>query len=327
MLNVGIVGCGLIGGKRAQAIKKISNLVACFDSDLRKTKEFAKTFNCKNSDSLQDILDNKEIDVLFISTRHDSLANISQQAIVNGKHVFVEKPAALNSHNFALIMDAKEKFKNSKVHIGFNHRYHPSIRHALNLCKEGEIGDLMFLRARYGHGGRVGYEKEWRAKKELAGGGELVDQGSHLIDLSIAFLGDIHLDYAATPNYFWNMDVEDNAFIAVKNTDGKIGFLHASCTEWKNMFSLEIYGKLGKIDIAGLGGSYGLERMAIHRMTPEMGPPQTESWEFPGNDESWELEIKDFLNDIANNTNFTDNLKTSKTVLQMIDEIYEKTGR
>jgi predicted dehydrogenase len=123
------------------------------------------------------------------------------------------------------------------------------------------------------------------------------------------------------------MDVEDNAFIAVKNTDGKIGFLHASCTEWKNMFSLEIYGKSGKIEIAGLGGSYGLEKMAIHRMTPEMGPPQTESWEFPGNDESWELEIKDFLSDITNNTNFTDNLKTSKMVLQMIDEIYEKTGR
>jgi predicted dehydrogenase len=327
MLNVGLVGCGLIGEKRARAIIKNSNLIACFDTDKVKAKIFAHKFNCKSLDTLDELIQSNEIQVVFVASRHDSLAEISEKAISAGHHVFIEKPAALNTKNFSLVLEAKKKFKKSKIHIGYNHRYHPAIKHALTLCKDGEIGEMMLLRARYGHGGRLGYEKEWRANKQLSGGGELIDQGSHLLDLSIGFLGDIRLDYSATPNYYWPMNVEDNAFISIKNAKGNIGFLHASCTEWKNMFSLEVYGELGKLEVSGLGGSYGQEKIAIHRMMPEMGPPLTETFEYPGNDLSWEMEINDFFSDIKNDTNHTDNLETSRKILEIIDEIYEKTGR
>ena len=190
----------------------------------------------------------------------------------------------------------------------------------------GDIGKLLFLRARYGHGGRLGYEKEWRSKKNLSGGGELIDQGSHLLDLSIAFLGDISLEYGATPNYFWEMEVEDNVFISVKNKIGSIAFLHASCTEWKNTFSLEVYGETGKIEVSGLGGSYGIERLNHYKMLPEMGPPETTSWEFQV-DDSWHLEVKEFIEDVVGESSNSSNIDTSVRVLELVHEIYERTGR
>ena len=217
--------------------------------------------------------------------------------------------------------------KDKRLHIGYNHRYHPAIIKALEISRSKEIGEVMFLRARYGHGGRLGYEKEWRSKKEISGGGELIDQGSHLLDLAIAFLGEIKIDYARTPTYFWKSEVEDNAFISVINPQGKIGFLHASSTEWKNTFSLEIYYKYAKIEISGLGGSYGAEKLTLYRMSPEMGIPSSEAWEYPLQDESWKLEFDEFLEDIEFDKNKTDNLADSKKVLQLIEEIYEKTNR
>jgi predicted dehydrogenase len=326
-LNLGIIGCGLIGQKRANfAVDKI-NINMCYDSNLGISQDFAAKFACNYATSLDEIIDNENIDVFIVATRHESLASISKQVIKQGKHLFIEKPGALNYLEFSEILETRTKFPNVKIHVGYNHRYHPGINKALEIYKSGNIGELMFIRARYGHGGRLGYENEWRSKKSISGGGELIDQGSHLLDLAQAFLGEISLDYAATPNYFWNMEVEDNAFISVKNKSGNIAFLQASCTEWKNMFSLEVYCKFGKIDVSGLGGSYGIEKVVLYKMTPEMGPPFSEFWEYSEKDESWGLEFQDFIFDIENDTSFSDNLESSKRVLEIIAEIYHRTGR
>lgn len=323
-MNIGIIGCGLIGEKRARAIRHFAKLSTCFDLDIDRAKSFSEKYNCTYALSLDQLLEDNELDAIIVSTRHDSLAKISEDFINKGVHVFIEKPGALNIQEFNKILQAKKKFQDIKVHIGYNHRFHQGIRKALEIYKSGDIGEIMFLRARYGHGGRLGYENEWRSNKELSGGGELIDQGSHLLDLSIAFLGEVFLDYAATATYFWNMAVEDNAFISIKNRKGNIAFLQASCTEWKNMFSLEVYGKTGKIEVSGLGGSYGLEKLAFHKMSPTMGIPNTQYWDFPSDDNSWELEILEFINDIKNNTSVSDNLDSSKIVLDIISEIYER---
>jgi predicted dehydrogenase len=243
-----------------------------------------------------------------------------------GKHVFVEKPGAINYLKFKSICELANKNK-LKVHIGYNHRYHPAVKKAFEIVNAGLIDKVMFLRGRYGHGGRLGYEKEWRADKLKSGGGELIDQGTHLIDLSIGFLGDLQIDYAATPNYFWDMMVEDNVFMALKNKAGSIAFLQASSTEWKNMFSLEIYGKTGKIEISGLGRSYGVETLTYHKMLPEMGPPISETWNFPEPDDSWSLEMSEFIKDIQLGTAKSDNTDSSQEVLRVIGEIYLRTGR
>jgi len=190
----------------------------------------------------------------------------------------------------------------------------------------GEIGELMFLRARYGHGGRLGYEQEWRAQPELSGGGELIDQGVHLIDLARWFLGDFSEVDGFAHTYYWDMPVDDNAFMLLKTEDQRTAFLHVSCTEWKNTFSFELYGRNGKLQVDGLGGSYGVERLTWYKMLPEMGPPETVSWEYPMRDNSWQVEMNQFRQDIELGRQPQPGLPDAVAVLQIVESIYQKSG-
>ena len=146
--------------------------------------------------------------------------------------------------------------------VGYNHRFHPAMRKARAIVEAGDLGPLMFIRGRYGHGGRLGYEQEWRLHPEISGGGELIDQGSHLIDLAHWFLGDFTELKSMLRNYYWKASVEDNCFLALlSSAKGQVAWLHATWTEWKNTFSFEISGRDGNLEIAGLGGSYGVETL------------------------------------------------------------------
>jgi predicted dehydrogenase len=321
MLSIGIVGCGLIGRKRAEALKGLAFLVLCNDFDKQVSQKFATDFDCNIAETFEQMLDDENIDVVFIATRHDSLGLLAIQALNKGKNVFIEKPGAINQSVLREVQ-AVALERGLHVYVGYNHRYHRAIRKAIFMANSGDVGKILFLRARYGHGGRIGYDKEWRADKTKSGGGELIDQGTHLLDLCKAFLGDLKLEYGATPTYFWKMPVEDNAFVVVKNSSGAIGFLHASCTEWKNLFSLEVYGEFGKLEINGLGGSYGTEKLTFFKMLPEMGPPETTTWDFPMQDDSWEMEVKGFIEDIENGTAIMNNLDSAIEVLDLVNQIY-----
>ena len=184
----------------------------------------------------------------------------------------------------------------------------------------------MFVRARYGHGGRVGYDKEWRAQPELSGGGELIDQGVHLIDLARWFLGDFTDIQGHAHTYYWDMPVDDNGFLILKTPQKQVAFLHASCTEWKNTFSFEIYGKRGKIDINGLGGSYGVERISFYKMSEKMGPPETFIWEYPMADDSWEVEFAEFVEDIKQKRQPSVGIEDAHAALTIVEEIYRISG-
>jgi predicted dehydrogenase len=184
----------------------------------------------------------------------------------------------------------------------------------------------MFVRGRYGHGGRIGYEKEWRARPELSGGGELIDQGVHLIDLARWFLGDFSEVSGYAHTYFWQMPVDDNAFLLLKTSQEQVAFLHASCTEWKNTFSFEVFGRDGKLQIDGLGGSYGVERLSYYKMLPEMGPPETTIWEYPQADNSWEVEMKEFLEDIRLQREPSPGLRDAAAALSIVQKVYRESG-
>ncbi len=322
-MRFALIGCGKIGIKRAESMPNGSSLFGCYDSNIQNAKNFAAEFNVNAYENLENLINSKEIEAVIIATTHDRLSELTRIVLNAKRHVFVEKPGAISYGEFkAIAKIAKEK--NLKIHVGYNHRYHPAIIDAFKIVAKGGIGPIMFIRGRYGHGGRVGYEKEWRADKSKSGGGELIDQGTHLLDLAIGLLGPVNLDYAAIPTYFWKMDVEDNAFLSVKNSNGSLAFLHASCTEWKNMFSLEIYGETGKLEITGLGRSYGLETLTFHKMKPEMGPPETETWTYPESDKSWMHELKDFVEDIDTGLNNSDNVESSMEILRIIEEVYQK---
>jgi len=321
----GIIGCGLIGNKRALNLPKHSILKGCFDINQQKSIEFANRLNIKNFTKLIDILEDKSIDALIISTLHNSLADLSMKALKSGKHVFVEKPGAKNYMELEPIIEFV-KSSNLKISIGFNHRYHRAILKAKDLILNNELGELMYIRGRYGHGGRIGYEKEWRSNYEFSGGGELIDQGPHLIDLSRLFLGDFSKINGVAQTFFWDMEVDDNAFLTLQNKKNQIAFLHVSCSEWKNMFSFEIFGKKGKLDISGLGGSYGIEKITFYKMLPEMGPPETYSWEFPMADNSWQIELDLFNQSILCNSSNNDSLIDAYEVLKIVNNIYKESN-
>ena len=324
-VNVAIIGCGAIGQKRAAALAGCS-LVSCADNDLPRAERLACIAgNCAAVADWRKAIERPDVDLVVVATPHGSLAQITREAIEAGKHVLVEKPAARNIAELRPLAALAEKSK-VLVRVGFNHRYHRAFRQARQIVDARTLGPLMFLRARYGHGGRIGYEKEWRAKPELSGGGELIDQGAHLIDLARWFLGDFSEIDGYAHTYFWDMPVDDNAFLLLKTATKQVAFLHASCTEWKNTFSFEIYGHGGKLQIDGIGGSYGVERLAYYRMLPMMGPPETTVWEYPMGDDSWDVEMAEFLEDIRLGRQPASGLKDAIAVLEIVERIYNESG-
>ncbi|HVS84902.1 MAG TPA: Gfo/Idh/MocA family oxidoreductase [Gaiellaceae bacterium] len=184
--------------------------------------------------------------------------------------------------------------------VGFNHRFHPAVARAHELAAAGAIGPLLSIRAAYGHGGRAGYEREWRADPELSGGGELLDQGVHVLDLCRWFLGEFSEVHGVVATSFWEIaPLEDNGFALLRTAGGQVASLHTSWTQWRNLFRFEVFGRDGWLAVEGLGGSYGTETLVHGTRRPEFGVPEEERFEFPGADESWRLEWEELRAAIA----------------------------
>jgi predicted dehydrogenase len=324
-LQFGIIGCGLIGRKRAAALAPGQLRYACDLDPARAAALAASHAGAVATTECNQVLADPAVAAVIVATLNGSLAPLTLAAVRAGKHVLVEKPGALNAAQLRTVLAAAES-AGVRVRLGYNHRFHPGLQKARELTDAGALGPLLFLRGRYGHGGRLGYEKEWRADPARSGGGELIDQGVHLIDLAGWFLGDfVKLDGHATTS-FWQMPVDDNAFLSLRTAGGQTAWLHASCTEWKNLFSLELYGRDGKIAIDGLGGSYGPERCTHYRMLPPMGPPETTVWDYPGGDHSWQLELAAFTEDIRTGRTPSPGLREGIRTLEIVEHIYRSSG-
>ncbi len=320
-MNVGIVGCGLIGRKRAQTLGS-GKLVACADAVFERARALAAEHGAQAVADWREMVRRPEVQMVVVATTHDWLAPVTLAAVEAGKHVLVEKPAARRARELEAVAGAA-RARGVLVRVGFNHRYHPALRKAHEMFLAGAVGPLMYLRARYGHGGRVGYDKEWRARPEVSGGGELIDQGMHLIDLARWFAGEFVQVDGLAGCWFWDMPVDDNAFLLLRTAEKKVAFMHCSCSEWKNLFSFEVFGRDGKLEVQGLGGSYGIERLTHYRMLPEMGPPETVSWEYPRGDNSWAAELADFYQDVALGRQPTPGLSDAMAALRVVERIYE----
>ena len=321
-MKVGIIGCGLIGEKRALSINKKDQVTALYDPNFDRSKYLSNITGAKVQDSPESVI-NSDAEIIFVATTHNLLAKYALKAINAEKHVLIEKPGACSSSELKKLIKASKK-NNTTVKVGFNHRFHPAISKAHEILKKNNLGEIIFIRGRYGHGGRVGYETEWRCNKKLSCGGELLDQGSHLIDLSIWFMGDLTVDYKMLQTYFWDTNVEDNCFLALKNKKNNLSWLHASWTEWKNCFSLEIYTKTAKFMISGLGGSYGAEKLTYYKMSKKMGIPSTEEWVYKNEDVSWGKEYMDFKKSIKTSQNPCGDLNDALKVMKLVEKIYTK---
>ena len=324
LINIGLIGCGIIGLRRLENLPSNFKLIGCSDPIILIDKIFKNKKDLFLTTNWRKLISLKNLDAIIIATTHHLHSQIISECVNKNIHVFVEKPGGISAKETnKIILKLKNKKLNLNIKAGFNHRYHPAFLKAKNLIDNKIIGKILFIRAVYGHGGRLGYEKEWRFKKRFSGGGELIDKGSHLIDLSRFFLGDLRIISSKLKNFFWKMNLEDNCFLNLENKYGANAFLHASCTEWKNKFLFEIFCEFGKIEINGLGKSYGEEKLILYKMKKKMGKPLKKEYKFSKIDLSWKKELEEFYIDITKKRKSSPNLNDIYKNLQIINNIYK----
>lgn len=330
----------MIGRKRALALGSGAGLVACCDVNAEAAQKFAREFSCKAFDDYRSLLDDSSYDIVVVSVVNRFARDAVVAALKSGSHVLAEKPLGRNAAEAAQIVNTLSVNRNSNpkgpltshlsrftaLKVGFNHRFHPAIWKAEEICTSSGIGRVLNIRARYGHGGRSGMEKEWRASKDLCGGGELLDQGVHIIDLIRWFGGDVTEVYGSVETKFWDMEVEDNAFAILKTDRDVTASFHASWTNWKNIFSFEVFGAEGYLRIEGLGGSYGPETLEYGRRRKEGGVPDIERYEFPAEDVSWKMEWKEFLSAIEERRQPVGNGMDGLRANEVIEAIYKSSA-
>lgn len=294
-MKVGLIGAGRQGKRRARALKDFADteLVIVADIEQEPAESLAKEMGCQSTTDWQKVTSRKDIDAVIICTPPNLHGPMCLSAFSESKHVLCEKPLAHTPEEAqALVRAAQEK--HLKLKSGFNLRHHPAISLAKKYLDEGKIGEPIFLRCRYGIGGREGYEKEWRMNPDISGGGQLTDQGMHTLDLARWFLGEFQEVSGFTQTGFWDIaPLEDNVYCLLRTAKGRIATIHASWTQWKNLFSLEVFGKDGYVTVEGLGGSYGVEKLIFGKR--EFGKPfEEETTEFRGEDHSWQEEWREF---------------------------------
>ncbi len=321
-LGVGVVGCGLIGSRRAAVAAEhpASRLVAVADLEPACAKAAAELTGAAVTADWEEVVAHPEVDAVVIATTHAWLSPIAAAALRAGKHVLCEKPMSIDSRQAEALVDLA-RASGRLLSVGFNHRHHRAIRRAHELAADGSVGDLLFIRCRYGHGGRPGYEREWRLDPARSGGGELLDQGIHALDLFRWFLGDLQVVAGVTATWVWRAPVEDNVFGLFRSPGGQVASLHASWTQWKNLFSFEVFGEHGALVVDGLGGSYGTEALTIYRRDGG-GPPTEERLTFSGPDESWASEWDAFLTAIRNGGRAPVGPEEALAAIRLVEAVY-----
>ena len=328
-MKFAVVGCGNIGHKRCESLQADDKLVYCVDIDIEKARELANQYNASGVSNYKYIF-TSEIDAVIVSTNNKNLFPVAMCAIENKKHVLIEKPSGINTEEISQMIELSEK-QGVIVMSGYNHRKHSALLKANRIINDGEIGGVNYIVAKYGHGGCANENaNSWRLNKSLSGGGELIEKSCHLIDLSrwIFKMKDNEpfkkID-GVIKNYHRDK-LEDNTFLNLETNLGQIAFLHGSCTDWRNTFEFSIYGGMGKIDITGLGGSYGIEKLSFSQIKKNEIKPLVFQQEFLKEDNSWIEELKEFKKCVEFNKLPESNLYSALETMRVIEEIYKMNG-
>lgn len=342
-MRLGIVGAGLIGAKRADAAASLPGLMkvaAVCDIDPARAEALARRHGAAVRRDWRELAASDDVDAVIVATPNKFLKEAALAALAGNKHVLCEKPLGRNAAEAAEICRAAAD-RGRILKTGFNHRFHPAIREARAIVSAGELGALYYAKASYGHGGRPGYETEWRASRELCGGGELLDQGVHVIDLCRWFLGEFDEVYGRVETYYWRIEVEDNAFALFRTADGRTALLHTSWTQWKNRFSFEVFGEKGFLAVEGLGGSYGTEKLIVGKRRVCPGPgadpaapaayaggaPEVRVVEYPGPDLSWAAELEEFAAAVREGREPLGSGRDGFLANRLIEALYDSAAR
>jgi predicted dehydrogenase len=297
-LRIGIAGYGVVGRRRHRVIDehpRLKTVAVCdrtFDGD--GTLDSGARFYDHYAKLLEE-----DLDALFVCISNDKAADVTIAGLEKGLHVFCEKPPGRDLDDIARVIACEAKHPNQTLKYGFNHRYHDSVRDALALVNSGDLGEVLNLRGVYGKSQFIsfGADTDWRIQRDLAGGGILLDQGIHMVDLLRLFAGEFCEIHSFVSNDFWGHDVEDNAWAMMRTADGKVAMLHSSATQWRHRFQLDITLRRGTIILSGiLSGtkSYGAETLTVATMgDDDRGDPKETRTRY-NHDPSWADEIAEF---------------------------------
>jgi 1,5-anhydro-D-fructose reductase (1,5-anhydro-D-mannitol-forming) len=325
MIRVGIVGYGKMGQIRHEAVSAGGSwkVVGIVEPHLKSPPPDVQVFT-----SPSELITSPQIDAVFICTPNYLNKPLTIEALKQGKHVFCEKPPAFTASDIEEIM-AVEKASGKKLMYGFNHRHHDSIIKAKELVDSDVYGRLLWMRGRYGKSVDASFYENWRSKKELAGGGILIDQGIHMLDLFLYMGGDFEDVQAYVSNLYWHLEVEDNVFAILRNAQGTVASLHSTMSQWRHLFSFEMFLEKGYIVINGLltsSGTYGRETMTIAKnrtAAPAATWSDEEDLHFDINN-SWAYEAQHFLSAIENNTPVAiGHSQDAYKLMRIIDKIYQ----
>lgn len=319
MLKLGLIGCGVIGERRAAHLPEDCKIVAVFDPNKDRAQRVSNLTGAQVFSSAAELIETTSLDGIMVAAINSALVPTLKLTDSKGLPVLVEKPAA-RSYGELLSLEPKNA---AKIKIGFNHRFHPAYMDILNELNKNPLDSIMYIKAEYGNGARVGFDREWRAQVELSGGGELLDQGVHVLDLALNILNDLEVKTAWVRTHFWDMPVDDNAWAVLSTPRGQTFSMHVSSSEWKNTFRFEVYTKKRKYLWTGLGRSYGPEQLTIYTMKPEMGPPEVETKEYPIEDLSWLCENQNFAQVIKNQKPPFGGYADALRVLKRVEGIYQ----
>jgi len=329
MLGVAIVGAGNIGKLRLQVIQRSadSRVLVVADVDEVRAAALAAPIGAQATSDWCAAVRNPQVNVVVVCTPTKFHAGATLEALKAGKHVLCEKPLARTASEAAEIVETAE-IHQRLLKTGFNYRYMDNVRKAKELIEGGAIGPRYFLRCRYGHGGRPGYEKEWCTDLDISGGGVLLEQGIHILDLVRYLLGEPARITASASRFFWNFpDVEDNCFVEIQTTTSQTAQIHVSWTQWVNILSLEIFGRDGYVHLSGRDGHYGPQRLVWGKRQASHGRPVEEFFEFPAQNTSWEHEWMEFVETIKSGKQPMGNPTDSLRALELVEAAYESSRR
>ena len=322
-----IIGCGVVGKRRKNFITKNKNYELVAVSDICFKKKFLKKNNISYYKKYLDLLNSENLDSVFITLPNYLASKVTIECIRKKIHVFCEKPPAKNLNELKKVFKTVKKYPKIILKYGFNHRYHSSVQLAKKLINSNKFGKLQNLRCLYGKSKIVTYEKgEWRSKKKFAGGGILLDQGIHVLDLLRFFNGDFYEFKGFISNRYWKYDIEDNAFAIMRDKKGIIASVHSSATQWQHKFRMEITLEKALIELNGIlsgSKSYGRESLnLILRKSSSKGSQKIKKFFFK-KDNSWKDEIDEFARTIIKKKRvITGNINDAIQVMDMVQKIY-----
>jgi len=329
-MKVGIAGYGVVGKTRHASIQKNTSYEVVAISEANSAAQENIPSGIDIYHDYRDLISKAELDIIFISLPNKFASDAVSLGLKNGLNVFCEKPPARNLDELLEVKEIYKKHSNLKLMYGFNHRFHLSVEEAKTIIDSKNFGKIINLKGVYGKSQMISFNQtDWRTKREESGGGILLDQGIHMLDLMRYLSGENFSEiFSFIDNAFWNFDVEDNAYVLMKSSNGVVAQLHSSATQWRHVFNLEITLQKGSLVLGGLltgSKSYGDETLNIISSNPtkDKGAP-LESTSKYNEDVSWDNEIKYFANCLKNNLTIErGSIEDAIETMRLVEAIYK----